>query len=80
MHASYVVVMGAPKKGLLETMELGEGIANEDNLSKGKEWQLFVADLGLGTAAWKKAGTRVRRGVEFGGSWVLGMRFQSRGA
>jgi enhancer of mRNA-decapping protein 3 len=70
--------MGAPKKGLLEAMALGEGIADEDGLSKGKdkEWQLFVADIGLGSAVWKKAGTRVRRGVEFEGSWVVGMRFQ----
>jgi enhancer of mRNA-decapping protein 3 len=73
IHARYVVAMGAPKKGLLETMALGEGTGEEDS---GQEWQLFVADIGLGAAAWKRAGTRVRRGVEFEGSWVLGMRFQ----
>jgi enhancer of mRNA-decapping protein 3 len=78
LYPKYVVAMGAPKKGLLEAMALGEGTADEDGLSKGKgkEWQLFVADIGLGTAVWKKAGTRVRRGVEFEGSWVVGMRFQ----
>jgi len=76
IHAKYVVAMGAPKKGLIEAMILGEGVSDEDNMDKGKEWQLFVADLGLGPAVWKKAGTRVRRGVEFEGSWVLGMRFQ----
>ncbi|KAH7419354.1 YjeF N-terminal domain-containing protein [Cadophora sp. MPI-SDFR-AT-0126] len=74
IHAEYVVAMGAPKKGLLEALALGEGIADEDG--KGKDWQLFVADIGLGAAVWKKAGTRVRRGVEFDGSWVLAMRFQ----
>ncbi|KAI6715788.1 hypothetical protein PZA11_006093 [Diplocarpon coronariae] len=74
IHAHYVVAMGAPKKGLLEAMALGEGVVDEDG--KGTSWQLFVADLGLGAAVWKKAGTRVRRGVEFEGSWVLGMRFQ----
>jgi enhancer of mRNA-decapping protein 3 len=78
LYPEYVVAMGAPKKGLLEAMALGEGTADEDGLSKGKgkEWQLFVTDIGLGTAVWKKAGTRVRRGVEFEGSWVVGMRFQ----
>jgi len=76
IHAKFVVAMGAPKKGLLEAMALGEGIADEDGVGKSKEWQLFVADIGLGAAVWKKAGTRVRRGVEFEGSWVVGMRFQ----
>jgi enhancer of mRNA-decapping protein 3 len=80
IHAKYVVAMGAPKKGLLEAMALGEGIADEDGVTgMGREWQLFVADIGLGAAVWKKAGTRVRRGVEFEGSWVLGMRFQGGG-
>lgn len=77
IHTKFVVAMGAPKKGLLEAMTLGEGIIDEDGVGKGKEWQLFVADIGLGAAVWKKAGTRVRRGVEFEGSWVLGMRFQA---
>ncbi|PBP27853.1 DFDF domain-containing protein [Diplocarpon rosae] len=69
IHAHYVVAMGAPKKGLLDAMALGEGVVDEDG--QGTNWQLFVADLGLGAAVWKKAGTRVRRGVEFEGSWVL---------
>ncbi|TVY46715.1 Enhancer of mRNA-decapping protein 3 [Lachnellula cervina] len=78
IHAKFVVAMGAPKKGLLEAMARGEGIPDEDGVgnSKGKEWQLFVADIGLGAAVWKKTGTRVRRGVEFEGHWVVGMRFQ----
>ncbi|KAI9649315.1 enhancer of mRNA decapping [Ciborinia camelliae] len=85
IHARYVVAMGAPKKGLLEAMSMGEGVGDEEKLGLGMtsgnakasgEWQLFVADIGLGMAVWKKAGTRVRRGVEFEGSWVLGMRFQ----
>ncbi|TVY23344.1 Enhancer of mRNA-decapping protein [Lachnellula hyalina] len=78
IHAKFVVAMGAPKKGLLEAMARGEGVPDEDGVgnSKGREWQLFVADIGLGAAVWKKTGTRVRRGVEFEGSWVVGMRFQ----
>jgi enhancer of mRNA-decapping protein 3 len=74
IHAKYVVAMGAPKKGLLGAMALGEGVADEDGI--GTEWQLFVADIGLGSAVWKKSGTRVRRGVEFEGTWVLGMRYE----
>ncbi|KAL3423209.1 DFDF domain-containing protein [Phlyctema vagabunda] len=77
IHSKYIVAMGAPQKGLLEAMALGEGVTNEDIIGKGKEWQLFVADIGLGVAVWKKAGTKVRRGVEFEGSWVLKMRFQA---
>ncbi|KAJ8069015.1 hypothetical protein OCU04_002691 [Sclerotinia nivalis] len=86
IYARYVVAMGAPKKGLLEAMIMGEGVGNEEKMGLGitslnakasGEWQLSVADVGLGMAVWKKAGTRVRRGVEFEGSWVLGMRFQS---
>ncbi|KAB8296018.1 hypothetical protein EYC80_008829 [Monilinia laxa] len=85
IHARYVVAMGAPKKGLLEAMSMGEGVDDGEKLGLGiagasakasGDWQLFVADIGLGIAVWKKAGTRVRRGVEFEGSWVLGMRFQ----
>lgn len=72
IHAKFVVAIGAPKKGLLEAMVLGEGV-DEEGVG---EWQLFVADLGIGSAVWKKAGTRVRRGVEFEGRWVVGMRFQ----
>ncbi|KAH8667995.1 YjeF N-terminal domain-containing protein [Tricladium varicosporioides] len=80
--AKFVVAMGAPKKGLLEAMVLGEGVVDDEGLGirgrkgKGEEWRLFVADIGLAAGVWKKAGTRVRRGVEFDGSWVVGMRFQ----
>jgi enhancer of mRNA-decapping protein 3 len=76
IHAKYVVAMGAPQKGLLDAMALGVGVSDEDGIAVGGEWQLFVADIGLGAAVWKKAGTKVRRGVEFEGSWVVGMRFQ----
>ena len=76
IHAKFVVAMGAPKKGLLEAMARGEGTVDEDGIGNSTEWQLFIADIGLGAAVWKKSGTRLRRGVEFDGSWVLGMRFQ----
>lgn len=76
IHSKYVVAMGAPKKGLLEAMAFEGDITDEERTGRGRDWQLFVADIGLGAAVWKKAGTRVRRGVDFEGSWVLGMRFQ----
>ncbi|KAI8314971.1 Enhancer of mRNA-decapping protein 3 [Colletotrichum sp. SAR11_240] len=76
----YVVAMGAPKKGLLEAMapvesdpistQVGGAVA-EDN-----DWKLFIADMGLGAAVWKKAGTKIRRGIDFDNKWVLQMRYQ----
>ncbi|EFZ00880.1 YjeF-related domain protein [Metarhizium robertsii] len=74
----YVVAIGAPKKGLLEAVTppldgepgpLSSG-AHED------EWRLFIADMGLGSAVWRKAGTKVRKGIDFDGKWVLEMRYQ----
>ncbi|SPQ22628.1 848085d9-cc7d-4464-b83f-758ec383f167 [Thermothielavioides terrestris] len=40
------------------------------------EWKLFLVDMGLGQAVWKKAGTRMRRGVDFGERWVLEMVYR----
>ncbi|KAG8414957.1 enhancer of mRNA decapping [Metarhizium acridum] len=74
----YVVAIGAPKKGLLEAVTpppdgepgpLSSG-AHED------EWRLFIADMGLGSAVWRKAGTKVRKGIDFDGKWVLEMRYR----
>lgn len=76
----YVVAIGAPKKGLLEAVTppsdgepgpLHSG-AHED------EWRLFIADMGLGSAVWRKAGTKVRKGIDFDGKWVLEMRYRGR--
>lgn len=74
----YVVAIGAPKKGLLEAVtppaegEPGTfGEAAHDD-----EWRLFIADMGLGSAVWRKAGTKVRKGIDFDGSWVLQMRYR----
>lgn len=74
----YVVAIGAPKKGLLEAVtpprdgEPGPVISglHED------EWRLFIADMGLGSAVWRKAGTKVRKGIDFDGKWVLEMRYR----
>ncbi|KHO00719.1 YjeF-N domain protein [Metarhizium album ARSEF 1941] len=79
----YVVAIGAPKKGLLEAVAppsdgepgpLNSGGAHED------EWRLFIADMGLGSAVWRKAGTKVRKGIDFDGKWVLEMRYRGTGA
>lgn len=67
----YVAAIGAPKKGLLETVVShaeGAGEAHE-------EWKMYVVDLGLGNAVWRKAGAKVRKGVDFGGGWVAEMRY-----
>lgn len=67
----YVAAIGAPKKGLLEAVAShaeGEGEAHE-------EWKMYVVDLGLGNAVWRKAGAKVRKGVDFGGGWVAEMRY-----
>ncbi|KAH6605134.1 hypothetical protein Trco_006841 [Trichoderma cornu-damae] len=75
----YVVAIGAPKKGLLEAVTpppddedpaLSTDVAHED------EWRLFIADLGLGSTIWRKAGTKIRRGIEFDGKWVLEMKYR----
>lgn len=41
-----------------------------------EDWKLYVADMGIGAAAWKKAGTKLRRGIEFGDRWVLEMQYR----
>jgi enhancer of mRNA-decapping protein 3 len=72
IHPAFVVAMGAPKKGLLQTMTMGEGAGLSDDAA----WRLFVADIGIANQAWKKAGTRMRRGVEFEKAWTVEMKFQ----
>lgn len=74
----YVVAIGAPKRGLLEAVTPprdGEpGASNSAALED--EWRLFIADMGLGSAVWRKAGTKIRKGVDFDGKWVLEMRYR----
>ncbi|CAG9996489.1 unnamed protein product [Clonostachys byssicola] len=75
----YVVAIGAPKRGLLEAVTPPDdddetaSVAHEDN------WRLFVADMGLGSSVWRKAGTKMRRGIEFNGNWVLEMQYRAFG-
>ncbi|CAK7213255.1 enhancer of mRNA decapping [Sporothrix eucalyptigena] len=77
----YVVALGAPKRGLLEAMtaaEMGDPAAGEATVADDQalDWRLFLADIGLGAAVWKKAGTKLRRGVDFDDKWVLEMKYQ----
>lgn len=77
----YVVALGAPKRGLLESMaaaETGDPTTGEATAADdpAQDWRLFVADIGLGAAVWKKAGTKIRRGIDFDDKWVLKMRYQ----
>ncbi|EHA52953.1 YjeF_N domain-containing protein [Pyricularia oryzae 70-15] len=66
----FVVAMGAPKKGLLETMMSSEG-----EEAAAEDWKLSIADIGLGPAVWRRAGTKIRRGIDFGDRWVVDMKF-----
>ena len=65
-----ILAMGAPKTGLLNALVAGEAQSHSGS------WQIVVADLGIGNAAWRKYGTRRRHGVEFGSEWVVGLRYQ----
>jgi enhancer of mRNA-decapping protein 3 len=84
VKARYVVAIGAPKRGLLEamiaaenddgaTILAGEAPVPDDSVL---EWRLYLADMGLGQAVWKKAGTKLRRGVDFADKWVLEMKYR----
>ncbi|KAM0278207.1 hypothetical protein ACHAQH_005322 [Verticillium albo-atrum] len=79
----YVVAMGAPKRGLLEAMAPRLGVGKENNpdslsapVTDDDEWKLYIIDIGLGATVWKKAGTKLRRGIDFDDKWVLEMRYQ----
>lgn len=79
----YVVAMGAPKRGLLEAVAAGEHDDNETISGNAAltddaatDWRLFVADIGLGAAVWKRAGTKIRRGIDFDDKWVLEMKYR----
>ncbi|KAJ0168169.1 Enhancer of mRNA-decapping protein 3 [Colletotrichum tanaceti] len=75
----YVVAMGAPKKGLLEAMAPvsdSDPTGTDTAVAEEEDWKLFIADMGLGATVWKKAGTKIRRGIDFDDKWVLQMRYQ----
>ncbi|KAK5664324.1 hypothetical protein OQA88_542 [Cercophora sp. LCS_1] len=85
----FVVAVGAPKRGLLEAMVAADNDDGETVLPPGEgealpddgatEWKLFLTDIGLGPAVWKKAGAKMRKGIDFDEKWVLEMRYQGIG-
>ncbi|KAL2169770.1 hypothetical protein VTG60DRAFT_5666 [Thermothelomyces hinnuleus] len=82
----HVVAVGAPKRGLLEALIAADNNDDGDTILAGGEapvpddsvleWKLYLADMGLGQAVWKKAGTKMRKGVDFGEKWVLEMKYR----
>ena len=74
----YVVAIAAPKKGLLEavTPPLDGEPGQFDAAGQEDEWRLYIVDMGLGSAVWRKAGTKIRKGVDFDGKWVLEMQYR----
>ncbi|KAI9894370.1 MAG: enhancer of mRNA decapping [Vezdaea aestivalis] len=66
MAANVVVALGAPKRGILNACIEGEGAG----------WKIYVVDIGISNAAWRKYGTRRRYGVDFGSDWVVELRYQ----
>ncbi|KAM0076990.1 enhancer of mRNA decapping [Fusarium odoratissimum] len=74
----YVIAMGAPKRGLLEavTPPDEDDPQNMNNAGHEEEWRLFIADIGLGSAVWRKAGTKIRRGIDFDEKWLLEMKYR----
>ncbi|TQS34869.1 hypothetical protein Golomagni_04731 [Golovinomyces magnicellulatus] len=76
LFPKFIVALGVPKRGLLEAMVLDPKIDGGEGLGRISESQLFVADIGLGEAVWQKAGTKIRRGIDFDNKWVLRMRFK----
>ncbi|ODA81193.1 hypothetical protein RJ55_04157 [Drechmeria coniospora] len=73
----YVVAVGAPKRGLVEAVTpASEGDIGFGSTAHEDQWRLFLVDMGLGSAVWRKAGTKVRRGIDFDGKWVLEMRYR----
>ncbi|KAH9886098.1 YjeF-related protein N-terminus-domain-containing protein [Xylariomycetidae sp. FL2044] len=70
IQTRYIVALGAPKHGLLKAIEMGDAQADVD------QWKLYLADIGLGAAVWRKTATKVRRGIDFDDQWVLDLRYQ----
>ncbi|KAI0004858.1 YjeF-related protein N-terminus-domain-containing protein [Xylariaceae sp. FL0662B] len=71
----YIVALGAPKQGLLRALEMGD---DQGDILTIEEWKLYIADIGLGALVWRKAATKIRRGIDFDDRWVLELRYQRR--
>ncbi|KAI0481075.1 YjeF-related protein N-terminus-domain-containing protein [Xylariaceae sp. FL0804] len=71
----YIVALGAPKQGLLRALQMGE---EEGDIMTVDDWRLYLVDIGLGAVVWRKAATKIRRGVDFEDKWVIDLRYQPR--
>ena len=69
IRSRHVISLGAPKTGLLTYL-------TEMESSKRRDFNLAIADIGIGPVAWRKFGTRRRNGVDFGGVWVSSLEFR----
>lgn len=75
----YVVAVGAPKRGLVEAvtpLDEDDPLAASGGVAQDEEWRLYIVDMGLGHTVWRKAGTKVRKGIDFDGKWVLEMKYR----
>ncbi|KAL2886311.1 Enhancer of mRNA-decapping protein 3 [Ceratocystis lukuohia] len=81
----YVVSFAAPKKCLAEAIypTIEEDLALSataetlrSTVTDGNEWRLFIVDIGLDTAVWKKAGIKARHAVDFSGEWTCKMHYR----
>ncbi|OAA71366.1 YjeF-related protein [Cordyceps fumosorosea ARSEF 2679] len=75
----YVVAVGAPKRGLVEAVtppDDDDPLATSGGVAQDEEWRLYLVDMGLGHAVWRKAGTKVRKGIDFEGKWLLEMKYR----
>uniref|UniRef100_A0A093VXD1 NAD(P)H-hydrate epimerase n=1 Tax=Talaromyces marneffei PM1 TaxID=1077442 RepID=A0A093VXD1_TALMA len=70
MVSDFVVCLGAPKTGVMQALQSGEG----------NSWQITVADIGISHVVWRKYGTRRRHGVDFGNRWVVNLKYQPAAA
>jgi enhancer of mRNA-decapping protein 3 len=62
-----ILSLGAPKPWLLATLK---------DRGQQDDTKLFLADVGISNLAWKRLGNRRSRGVDFGGEWVVRLRYQ----
>lgn len=67
MDVEHIISLGAPKAGLLASLS---GMDEEARPN------LAVADIGISPVAWKKFGTRRRRGIDFGNVWLANLEVQ----
>lgn len=75
----YVVAVGAPKRGLVEAVtppDDEDPLSANGGIAQDEEWRLYIVDMGLGHTVWRKAGTKVRKGIDFDGKWVLEMKYR----